>query len=126
MSQPATAPLMILLAAPYRSGTNDQPVLMERNLHAMERVALRLYRAGPIPVIGEWFALPLMREAGSRRVGDAIWDEIQYPVANRLLAKCDGVLRLPGASKGADQDVRLARERGLTIYERIEDVPGCA
>ena len=126
MSSTSTAPLMILLAAPYRSGTGDSPALMQRNLHAMERVALRIYQAGHIPVIGEWFALPLMREAGSERVGDAIWNEIQYPVANRLLTKCDGVLRLPGESKGADQDVRLARERGLTIYSRIEDIPGCA
>ncbi|MEP6724229.1 MAG: DUF4406 domain-containing protein, partial [Bacteroidota bacterium] len=33
------------------------------------------------------------------------------------------VLRLEGASKGADEDVRIAKERGLPIYYRLEDVP---
>lgn len=38
----------------------------------------------------------------------------------------DAVLRLPGESTGADQDVAIAREHGLPIYLRLEDVPGCA
>ena len=46
-------PLMILIAGPYRSGTRDDPVLMERNLRTLEAAALPLYRAGDIPVIGE-------------------------------------------------------------------------
>ena len=94
-------PLMVLIAGPYRSGTGDDPGLMEKNLRTLEAVALPLYRAGHIPLIGEWLALPLLREAGSERPGDAIYDEILYPIANRLLSRCDGVLRLPGASKGA-------------------------
>ena len=119
------SPLMVLIAGPYRSGTGDDPVLMERNLRTLESVALPLYRAGHIPLIGEWLALPLLREAGSKRPGDAIYDEILYPIANKLLSRCDGVLRLPGASKGADEDVRLALERGLHVWYSINDVPGC-
>ena len=61
--------------------------------------------------------------AGSTRLGDALWDEIVYPVAHRLLTKCDAVLRLEGASKGADEDVRVARELGLPVYYRLADVP---
>jgi hypothetical protein len=76
-------------------------------------------------MIGEWVALPLMQVAGSKKVGDAVYNEIAYPVADRLLRHCDAVLRLPGESKGADQDVKLARERGLEVYYRLEDVPGC-
>ena len=64
-------------------------------------------------MIGEWVALPLTQLAGSTKPGDDAWNEIQYPVAHRLLEKCDAVLRLEGASAGADQDVRLAKERGL-------------
>jgi hypothetical protein len=119
-----TTPLMILIAGPYRSGTNDDPARMRANLRALEAVALPLYRAGHLPMIGEWVALPLLEVAGSTGVGDALWDEILYPVAHRLLGKCDAVLRLPGKSSGADNDVRLARERGLPVYERLEDVPG--
>jgi hypothetical protein len=120
-----SSPLMVLIAGPYRSGTGDDPALMEKNLHALEAVALPLYRAGHIPLIGEWLALPLLREAGSTRPGDAIYDEILYPIAHRLISRCDGVLRLPGASQGADQDVKLARERGLPVWFSIEQVPGC-
>ena len=117
--------LMILIAGPYRSGTGDDPALMERNLRTLESVALPLYRAGHIPMIGEWIALPLLREAGSKHPGDAAYDEILYPIARRLLSRCDAVLRLPGASKGADEDVRLARELGLRIFETLADIPGC-
>jgi len=115
--------MLILIAGPYRSGTNDDPRLMNENLQRLEAVALPLFRLGHIPMIGEWVALPLLKQAGSVRPGDAAYEEILYPVAHRLLLKCDAVLRLEGASKGADEDVRIAKERGLKVYYRIEDVP---
>lgn len=115
--------MLILIAGPYRSGTNDNPELMQQHLNALESVALPLFKKGHIPMIGEWVALPLMQLAGSVQTGDAIWDEIQYPVAHRLLEKCDAVLRIEGASKGADEDVRIAKERGLKIYYSVDDVP---
>jgi len=115
--------MLILIAGPYRSGTDDDPALMRKNLNYLESVALPLFRKGHLPMIGEWAALPLIKLAGSTKPGDAAWEEIQYPVAHRLLEKCDAVLRLEGASKGADEDVRVARERGLKIYYRVEDVP---
>jgi hypothetical protein len=115
--------MLILIAGPYRSGTNDDPELMRLNLEKLEAVALPLFRLGHIPMIGEWVALPLLRLAGSARPGDGPYEEILYPVAHRLLSKCDAVLRLKGASKGADEDVRIAKERGLQVYYRLEDVP---
>jgi hypothetical protein len=116
--------MLILIAGPYRSGTNDDPNLMGQNLRRLEEVALPLFRAGHIPMIGEWVALPLLRAAGSEKPGDAAYTEIAYPVAERLLTKCDAVLRLEGESKGADQDVKIAKERGLKVYYRLQDVPG--
>lgn len=115
--------MLILIAGPYRSGTNDDPELMRQNLSRLEAAALPLFRMGHIPMIGEWVALPLLRLAGSVQPGDAPYEEILYPVAHRLLWKCDAVLRLEGASKGADEDVRLAKERGVAVYYKIEDVP---
>ena len=115
--------MLILIAGPYRSGTNDDPKLMQKNLNKLESVALPLFRLGHIPMIGEWVALPLLHLAGSTTPGDEAYEEILYPVAKRLLAKCDAVLRLEGASRGADEDVRIAKERGLKIYYRLEDVP---
>ena len=121
-----TSPLLILIAGPYRSGTGDDPDLLAANLRALEEAAWPVFRAGHVPMIGEWVALPVMRGAGSTGVGDPVSEQVLYPTAERLLQHCDAVLRLPGASTGADQDVRIARERGLPVYERIEDVPGYA
>jgi hypothetical protein len=117
--------LMILIAGPYRSGTNDDPIRMAQNLRNLESVALPLYRAGHIPLVGEWLALPLLREAGSKHPGDEIYNEILYPIANRLITRCDAVLRLHGASKGADEDVRLAKQYGLQVFNHLSEVPGC-
>jgi len=118
--------MLILIAGPYRSGTNDNSDLMQQNLNNLESVALPLFRKGHIPMIGEWVALPLIHLAGSVKPGDEAWEEIQYPVAHRLLEKCDAVLRIEGTSKGADEDVRIAKEKGLPVYYRIEDVPPAA
>ena len=115
--------MLILIAGPYRSGTNDDPRLMRENLAKLEASALPLFRLGHLPVIGEWLALPLLELAGSTKPGDAAYEEILYPVAHRLLTKCDAVLRLEGESKGADEDVRIAKERGLPVFYRIEEVP---
>jgi hypothetical protein len=115
--------MLILIAGPYRSGTNDDPTLMQQNLDNLEALALPLFRKGHVPMIGEWVALPLIHLAGSNQPGDQAWEEVQYPVAHRLLEKCDAVLRINGASKGADEDVRIARERGLKVFYSLEEVP---
>ena len=114
--------LMILLAGPYRSGTGDDPEKMRQNLAQLERVALEVWNKGHLPVIGEWLALPLMRTAGSKTVGDALYQALGYPVADRLITCCDAVLRLPGESKGADGDVAQAKARGLPILNSIDEL----
>jgi hypothetical protein len=118
--------MLVLIAGPYRSGTGDDPQKMAANLHYLERVSSPLFNAGHLPMIGEWVALPVWRAAGGQRLGDELYDQIFYPVAKRLLERCDAVLRLPGASKGADNDVRLANERGIPVYYHLQDVPGCS
>jgi len=123
-STSATQPLIILVAGPYRSGTNNDPQLIAKNLDRLEQFSLQIYKAGHIPLIGEWVALPIAKQAGSSHVGDAISEQFLYPVANRLIQRCDAVLRIEGASKGADEDVRLARQRGLPVYFNIDEVPG--
>jgi hypothetical protein len=117
--------LMILVAGPYRSGTGDDPARMAANVRAMEAYALPLFRAGHIPIVGEWLALPLVALAGSSRVGDEGFTEIFHPIAERLLARCDGVLRMGGASQGADLMVEVARKDGLRVFHALREVPGC-
>ena len=123
MNSPAS--LLILIAGPYRSGTGDDPVKLAENVRAMEAYALPLFRAGHVPLIGEWLALPLVALAGSQQVGDAAFDAIFHPIAERLLARCDAVLRVGGSSQGADLMVQLARSRGLAVFHKLRDVPGC-
>ena len=118
-----TRPMLILIAGPYRSGTGDDPDLMAANLARLEQAAWPLFRAGHVPMIGEWVALPVLRSAGADGVTDPLAEQVMYPTAQRLLQHCDAVLRLPGASTGADQDVAIAQERGLPVYFRLEDVP---
>ena len=116
-------PKMILIAGPYRSGTNDDPELMAQNVRFMETFALPVFRAGHIPVIGEWLAFPLLQIAGSRRMDDDAWNEIFHPIAVRLLEKCDAILRVGGPSSGADELVRIGRQLGLDIYFSLDEIP---
>jgi hypothetical protein len=115
--------MMILIAGPYRSGTSDDPAKMAANLSRLEAAAWPLFQKGHVPMIGEWAALPILRGAGGGAPGSAVYDEVMHPTAHRLLAKCDGVLRLPGASTGADNDVRIAKERGIPVWQSLDDVP---
>ena len=117
--------LMILIAGPYRSGSNDEPAKMTANLAAMEAVALPIFRAGHIPLVSEWLALPLVELAGSQQVGDEPFNEILHPIAERLLARCDAVLRIGGPSQGADMMVQLAEEMSHDVFYKLEEIPGC-
>jgi hypothetical protein len=115
--------MLILIAGPYRSGTGDDPEKMAANVHFMESFALPIFRLGHIPLLGEWFALPLLQLAGSKQVGDEAFNEIFHPIAERLLEKCDAVLRVGGDSKGADLMVEVAGTHGLLIYFDLEPIP---
>ena len=115
--------LMILVAGPYRSGTNDDPKLIQANVDHMTETALELYRMGHLPVLGEWFALPLIEAAGSKKIGDAAFNEIFHPVAIRLIDHCDAVLRIGGPSSGADEMIVAGKEKGKIIFMNKEEVP---
>jgi hypothetical protein len=115
-------PMLILIAGPYRSGTGDDLGLMAANLRRLESAAWPIFRKGHVPMIGEWVALPVLASAGSS-VLEPLAAEVMYPTAERLLHHCDAVLRLPGASRGADQDVDMARMRGIPVYTTVEQVP---
>jgi hypothetical protein len=117
-------PMMILIAGPYRSGTNDDPALIQKNVEEMESYALPIFRAGHIPILGEWLALPLVALAGSQKIGDQAFNEIFHPIAVRLQEKCNAVLRVGGPSTGADEMVRVGRSLGLKIYNSLNEIPG--
>src|SRR5437868_6760961 len=111
----ATKPLLVLIAGPYMSGTDGDPVKIAANRTRLESFALPIYARGHLPMVGEWMALPIIHAAGGRDPGDAVFNQFQYPVAKRLLECCDAVLRIPGESRGADMEVARARELGLPV-----------
>ena len=114
--------MMILIAGPYRSGTGDDLEKIEANIHAMEAYALPIFRLGYIPVLGEWFALPLVKLAGSKQIGDEAFNEIFHPIAERLIEKCDAILRIGGASQGTDLMVEVGRKNGLQIFTSLDEI----
>src|SRR4029453_8775422 len=60
------------------------------NVRLMEWAALSLFRAGHIPVLGQWF-WPLLT---SDTAPDGEYDEAADPVGERLLGRCDAILRV--------------------------------
>jgi hypothetical protein len=68
--------------------------------------------------VGVNLALPLIEAAGRNSQ-----DDIMMPLALAAADRCDAVLRIGGASEGADQEVERFTSKGKPVYRRIEDVP---
>jgi molybdopterin biosynthesis enzyme len=54
-----------------------------------------------------------------------VFEEIFHPIARRLLARCDAVLRIGGASAGADEMVATARAQGKPVFASAGELPAC-
>jgi hypothetical protein len=115
--------LLILISGPYMSGTNGGESLIAQNLARMESYALPLFKKGHLGMVGEWAAWPVIKSAGGNSHSSPEFAEYQYPVAHRLLEKCDAVLRIPGDSKGADLEMEKARQMGKIIFTDLDQVP---
>ena len=113
---------MILVAGPYRSGTDGDAVRIKANVDAMAAVSLELYRRGHLPVMGEWFALPLIEAAEAAGAYSDADAELFHPIAERVLQRCDACLRIGGPSDGADRMVAVARRLGKTVYHDLGEV----
>jgi hypothetical protein len=116
-------PLLVLIAGPYMSGTGGDPIKIAANRERLEKFALPIYRRGHLPLVGEWMALPIIHAAGGKTHGDEVFEMYQYPVARRLIERCDAVLRIPGTSRGADLDVARARQLGLHVFFDVSELP---
>lgn len=114
---------LILIAGPYQSGTDGDPEKMAANLRRLEEAAWPVFERGHVPMIGEWVALPVLAGMGADGPTDPRAADVLHPTAERLLEHCDAVLRLPGASQGADDDVAIARRRGIPVYTAVSEIP---
>jgi hypothetical protein len=116
-------PWLVLICGPYLSGTGGDLDKIAANQARLEAMALPIYERGHLPLIGEWLANPIASSAGSRSHDDSIYAAYQYPVAQRLLARCDALLRIEGPSRGADLDVARAKALGLPVFTQVEQLP---
>jgi hypothetical protein len=89
---------------------------------ATDEAAVALFEAGHVPMMSEWLAFPLIaiaRPDPASRQDPA--DTYVHPIAERLLGRCDAVLRAEGDSHAADAVVAAARARGLRVYFSVQD-----
>ena len=75
-------PTLYFGGRPYRSNTGDDRRKIDANLETMTRAALDVFRLGHLPVLGESLALPLIRQAGSRQIGDALRGDLSSDFSN--------------------------------------------
>ena len=84
------------------------------NLHQAVVAAAILMRSGHTPFVPHltWIAdaiSPCSIDQWMR------WDK-------EWLLQCEAVIRLPGDSRGADEEVRLARENEMPVYESVNEL----
>ena len=116
-------PWLVMIAGPYMSAPAETRRRSPPTARGSRRWRWPIYERGHLPLIGEWLALPIIHAAGGMEHGDSVFEAYQYPVARRLLERCDALLRLPGASRGADMDVERARALGLPVVTSVDELP---
>ncbi len=110
-------PLWVMIAGPYRTGTRTDLERAE-NLRLLNQAAYEVLRRGHVPIVGANLALPIIAAAGADR-----YEEIMMPLSLATADRCDAVLRVGGASEGADQEVDRVRARGGAVYRSLEELP---
>jgi hypothetical protein len=80
----------------------------------MNAAALDVFRAGHLAVTGE----------ALRAAADRARRQRDLPPRSRgLLARCDAVLRVGGASPGADEMVAMAGAANKPVYTGVAELP---
>lgn len=94
---------LVYVAAPY---THPDPV---ENTHDAIKTADSLHASGLVTCVVPHLTL--------------LWNMISpqppdhwYAYDLALLARCDALLRLPGSSEGADEEVRFAEDRDIAVF----------
>jgi hypothetical protein len=65
----------------------------------------------------------LIEAAGSKKVGDVIFNEIFHPTSIKLIDHCDAVLRIGGVSADADEMVNTGKAKGKVIFKDRTQIP---
>ena len=91
------------------------------DLRVMEETAVSVYRAGHIPLLCEWFSSPLTSIGDQLDSVESSFTDLVHPIAERLLGRCDAILRVEGLAAGADLLVAMARARGVRVYRDLDE-----
>ncbi len=100
---------MIYVAAPYTIGDVGQNV--RRSILACEKLVEMGYTPYN-PLLSHFWHMISPHEY-------EYWLAIDFEV----IKLCDGILRLPGESAGADQEIEFAKSLGIPVYYSIEELP---
>ncbi len=106
-----------MIAGPYRHGAKNEDDRAQ-NLLRMNQCARQVLQKGHVPIVGVNAALPIIESAI-----DVDYEEVMTPLCQALAGKCDALLRLPGESSGADDEMRIVQSHGGRIYHSIDDIP---
>ncbi len=102
---------IVYISAPYSKGDVAQ------NVNRVIHIANKLMDMGYIPFVPHlthfWHIIT------PRPYDDWMQIDLAY------LGRCDALLRLSGASLGADKEVAVALRLGIMVYYNIEDIPDC-
>ncbi len=108
--------MRIFISSPYSNGnTITDPDALIANVNRSIDAAEELSRRGHTPF------LPLLSHYWQQRFqhDHAFWLEWCL----KWLGVCDAMLRLDGSSTGASIEERAAKEIGMVVYYRLEDIP---
>ena len=111
------AAMWIMVAGPYRAGSSDAAT-RAANLSVLNAAALAVWEKGHVPVIGVNMALPMIAAAG-----EGSYDDLMAPVSLALAERCDAVLRIGGASGGADKEVDQIAAKGGRVFRELAEIP---
>ncbi len=100
--------MLIFISGPY---THPDPVINVRNAILAGEEVLKLGHNPWIPHLNHLWHLVSPHPEEFWYAYDLIW-----------LRKCDAILRLPGESKGADKEMKLAKIRGMKIFRSIGEI----
>ena len=100
--------MLIYVAGPLTTG---DPFV---NLNLAARAGNRLLRAGFLPIVPHLFSFSEIIDPVTPERGTS-WERWMQFCLGYVL-RCDAVLRLPGPSRGADEEVAFAKEHGIQVY----------
>ncbi|GAA5123671.1 hypothetical protein GCM10023339_43940 [Alloalcanivorax gelatiniphagus] len=120
------APLLLLVVGPAPPDVADAARFATTDPVDLVAAGHELFRRGHVPLVAEAVVLPLADAAGSGDASSAGVPDDTHAFARRLLGHCDGIVRVGGASAGADELAALAAARGARVWASVDAVPHVA